>query len=321
MSSPHLPLLSLCVMGLLGRWGRWGGESQMMWRVGQRVLETVRAPRGWRWAGMRSIATTPPATAPPNVPLAGLRAWEHKRTLSLTSRPRGQGPLLCAYASTPAASVHKAEPEEVSVEDNNYMHIYAFSIGGYIDLAAVQRVDFPHHDHSFSNNSKLLLVSLPSREGSGGPRPTFVTFFSFGSIVVFNVPAPECQEYVEVARRHMSVSMKEELREDRLCMDDYQLLVVPDQQEPVVLHEDRCSIQSMNDMHAIRIVSAVLGQSVAMNVFEEWVNEKLLRDFTPRGVNHAHTLSVTDAIRVKFVMQLGLLDRQGRCCVVTSTSR
>eukprot|EP00824_Muranothrix_gubernata_P026122 TRINITY_DN891_c0_g1_i3.p1 TRINITY_DN891_c0_g1~~TRINITY_DN891_c0_g1_i3.p1 ORF type:complete len:288 (+),score=36.77 TRINITY_DN891_c0_g1_i3:463-1326(+) len=142
-----------------------------------------------------------------------------------------------------------------------------------------------------------------------GPRPTFVTFFSFGSIVVFNVPAPECQEYVEVARRHMSVSMKEELREDRLCMDDYQLLVVPDQQEPVVLHEDRCSIQSMNDMHAIRIVSAVLGQSVAMNVFEEWVNEKLLRDFTPRGVNHAHTLSVTDAIRVKFVMQLGLLDR------------
>lgn len=150
--------------------------------------------------------------------------------------------------------------------------------------------------------------------GPFGPLFRYVCVFPFGSVVFFNCPADVRGRVLDDVRRYSDGAY------DTPITDDFLLRVATGQQELFAFGHDAVSLRDF-DVNSVRVISQVLGQTVAMDANERAV-ETMLQQFHELNTNmessgrltmdksHLFRLvSANNAVVTEIVSKLKLLDR------------
>ncbi|KAI7737764.1 hypothetical protein M8C21_013259 [Ambrosia artemisiifolia] len=104
---------------------------------------------------------------------------------------------------------------------------------------------------------------------------SYVVVFQYGSAVLFNVEDHEVESYLSVIKRHASGSV---LKDSERRNDDYVVKEKPLLAEAMQGGPDYIVLKNL-DIDSIRIISSVLGQSIALDYFVSQV-DGMVKEFT-----------------------------------------
>ncbi|MFS8031788.1 hypothetical protein Hanom_Chr17g01550071 [Helianthus anomalus] len=104
---------------------------------------------------------------------------------------------------------------------------------------------------------------------------SYVVVFQYGSAVLFNVEDHEVESYLSIIKRHASGSV---LKDSERRNDDYVIKEKPLLPEDMQGGPDYMVLKNL-DIDSIRIISSVLGQSIALDYFVSQV-DGMVKEFT-----------------------------------------
>ncbi|KAD3642268.1 hypothetical protein E3N88_31492 [Mikania micrantha] len=104
---------------------------------------------------------------------------------------------------------------------------------------------------------------------------SYMVVFQYGSAVLFNVEDHEVESYLSIVKRHASGSV---LKDSETRNDDYVVKVKPLLTEDMQGGPDYIILKNL-DTDSIRIISSVLGQSIALDYFVSQV-DGMVKEFT-----------------------------------------
>ncbi|KAK1423148.1 hypothetical protein QVD17_18443 [Tagetes erecta] len=104
---------------------------------------------------------------------------------------------------------------------------------------------------------------------------SYMVVFQYGSAVFFNVEDHEVESYLSIVKRHASGSV---LKESETRNDDYVVKEKPSLTEDMQGGPDYIILKNL-DIDSIRIISSVLGQSIALDYFVSQV-DGMVKEFT-----------------------------------------
>ncbi|CAK9212815.1 unnamed protein product [Sphagnum troendelagicum] len=211
----------------------------------------------------------------------------------------------------------KVQPDDV------YIPVKAFYVSRSIDLKRLSEEPFLEITSSRNN----LIIRFPNRP-MGAPPTTnkpglvelsqwherYMVAFQYGSIVFFNFGDEEEEEALSAMRKFCT----DEFRETR--KDDYGVLVRPTLPEWSEGGQDQITLR-MLDTDNIRVISSILGQSIALDHYAKRVDE-MVNTFSElnRGMEKTGTFTMTrkslfqlvaaaNTTLADVILRLGLLER------------
>ncbi|KAK9064612.1 hypothetical protein SSX86_015994 [Deinandra increscens subsp. villosa] len=104
---------------------------------------------------------------------------------------------------------------------------------------------------------------------------SYMVVFQYGSAVLFNVEDHEVESYLSIIKRHASGSV---LKDSETRNDDYVVKEKPLLTEDMQGGPDYIILKNL-DIDSIRIISSVLGQSIALDYFVSQV-DGMVKEFT-----------------------------------------
>lgn len=143
-----------------------------------------------------------------------------------------------------------------------------------IDLAAIASKVFAAKGARRMMERHSVVVQLPSDEDDEKNSPRFVAVFRFGSVVSFNVAPRDVSDILLKIRKYSTdpVLTGNEMKEN-FCV--HVQPEVPDDGD--VVTGEYCIVQEMN-MKSVDVISNIMAQSVALDSYNEAVDE-LLAEF------------------------------------------
>ncbi|BBN14543.1 required for meiotic nuclear division protein 1 [Marchantia polymorpha subsp. ruderalis] len=238
--------------------------------------------------------------------------WQHQRIRvreydSRDNRPRTHQP----------SSPTDAEPDDI------FIPVKAFYISRSVDLKALAREPFSEVTTS-RNNLIIRCADRPPHSPVTADNPEmaclgflkerYMVAFQYGSVVFFNFGDHEEVESLDIVRKYCS----DEFRETR--KDDYGVLVRPTLPEWSEGGHDRVMLRKL-DIDNIRVISSILGQSIALDHYAKKVDE-MVTTFSElnRGMEQTGTFTMTrkslfqlvaaaNTTLADVILRLGLLER------------
>ncbi|KAG0626090.1 hypothetical protein M758_2G101400 [Ceratodon purpureus] len=225
------------------------------------------------------------------------------------------------YENRQRASLSPNPPPQFE-QDDVYIPVKACYISRNVDL---KRLSETFLDVTASRNN--LIIRFANRPADAEPtsnRPGFseisrsqeryMVAFQYGSIVFFNFGDDEEEEALSAVRKFCT----DEFRETR--KDDYGVLVRPTLNEWSQGGQDRIMLR-MLDTDNIRVISSILGQSIALDHYAKKVDE-MVNTFSElnRGMEKTGTFTMTrkslfqlvaaaNTTLADVILRLGLLER------------
>eukprot|EP00959_Pyramimonas_sp_CCMP1952_P168075 3512359-Pyramimonas_sp.AAC.1 len=154
-----------------------------------------------------------------------------------------------------------------------HIPIKMFYIGEHIDFQGMVQ-EYPYAAVPLSSralNRDCLIVILSNMD----PPPIipndpgrYIVVFKYGSVVCFNLSLQEIQDTLEIARRYTTT------RFDNPQSDDYTVVIRPSLKEWSIFEGD-CVVLRRLDVNNLRVISSVLGQTVALYHYELQVDKML----------------------------------------------
>mmetsp|Transcript_11585 Transcript_11585/g.42362 ORF Transcript_11585/g.42362 Transcript_11585/m.42362 type:complete len:471 (-) Transcript_11585:111-1523(-) len=232
----------------------------------KRATEAGAGVGGGRSAQQPQIMTE--ALQPvPSLPKA---QWPENERAEPTVSQASPGSPISAAAAVEVASAAAATPIDF------YVPVRAFHIAKKIDLEAMQK-ELQVQPHIFHKESIILsrgAVQEPGPEGSvliGVER--YMVVYRYGSVVFFNYDEAQTEESIRFARKFAQEATFEAPKQE-----DYGAVVRPSLSAWSALGQD-CILLKRLDMNNIRVISSVLGQSVALDHYSTRV-DNLLKEFS-----------------------------------------
>ncbi|GMH43741.1 hypothetical protein BSKO_11675 [Bryopsis sp. KO-2023] len=191
--------------------------------------------------------------------------------------------------------------------------VYAYFVGRKIDLMGVSN-DPCLRKFRRANGRDHVIIEYPGKGNQG--EPAHVVVYKYGSIVLFNAPVPKGQheELMEFSRRHISEPVPHPNHEMQ------SLVILPQMSNWYRQEGDRIIVKVL-DTDNMRVISSVLGQSVALDQYSRQI-DRALEEFNSinRELEKTGSFSVTRKELFKLVARnnmmiteaiivLGLLDR------------
>ncbi|KAL6566450.1 hypothetical protein OROGR_002065 [Orobanche gracilis] len=225
------------------------------------------------------------------------------------SRPRNYFLNIRSFSALPCPSPHYAEEfdfknhdfdqnhvleeEHLENEDTGKITVKAFFLCTSIDLKGVQaensRYFIPPTSRS-SNSVALRFCDSPWKNG-GVVKETvgchrYMVVYQYGSAVLFNVPDHEVDIYLQAVSRHGSGLLTD------IRKDDYAIKEKPLSVEDMQGGPDYIVLKNL-DLDSIRIISSVLGQSIALDYFVSQV-DGMVEEFSEinRGMEKTGTFTM-----------------------------
>ncbi|XP_022856481.1 uncharacterized protein LOC111377581 isoform X1 [Olea europaea var. sylvestris] len=178
-------------------------------------------------------------------------------------------------------------------EDTGKILVKAFFLCTSVDLKSMQAENsknmIPPTSRS-SNYIALRFCNLPLQTGSvieeNDSCCRYMVVFQYGSAVLFNVEDHEAEYYLQHVRRHAS-GLLPEMKKDDYAIKEKPLLVDDMQGGP-----DHIILKNL-DVDSIRVISSVLGQSIALDYFVSQV-DGIVEQFTDinRGMEKSGTFTM-----------------------------
>jgi uncharacterized Rmd1/YagE family protein len=191
-----------------------------------------------------------------------------------------------------------------------------------IDLAAVMSKVFATKGARKMMERQSVVVQLPpqdpSSNGSSDQAPRFVAVFRFGSVVFFNVSPRESSTLLAQLKKHAKEPVLSGFeRKESFCVHIHPQA---DENDKVVTGE-YCVVQELN-MKSVDVISNVLAQSVALDSYNDTVDELLANFARINGTvikqgnlttvdrdNLFRTVAQNNSIFIDMVSKLGIKDR------------
>ncbi|XP_073394526.1 protein RETARDED ROOT GROWTH, mitochondrial isoform X2 [Physcomitrium patens] len=208
-------------------------------------------------------------------------------------------------------------------QDDVYIPVKACYISRSVDLKRLSEEPFLEITPS-RNNLIIRFTNRPANAKPTSNRPGFAEIsrsqdrymvaFQYGSIVFFNF----CDDEEEEALSALSKFCTDKFRETR--KDDYGVLVRPTLRQWSEGGQDRIMLR-MLDTDNIRVISSILGQSIALDHYAKKVDE-MVNTFSElnRGMENTGTFTMTrkslfqlvaaaNTTLADVILRLGLLER------------
>lgn len=178
-------------------------------------------------------------------------------------------------------------------EDAGKISVKAFFLCTSVDLKSMQAENsgnvIPPSSRS-SNYIALRFCDPPLQTGSVFEKNAsccrYMVVFQYGSAVLFNVEDHDAEYYLQHVRRYAS-GLLSEMKKDDYAIKEKPLLVEDMQGGP-----DHIILKNL-DLDSIRIISSVLGQSIALDYFVSQV-DGIVEEFTDinRGMEKSGTFTM-----------------------------
>ncbi|KAJ8569989.1 hypothetical protein K7X08_006566 [Anisodus acutangulus] len=140
----------------------------------------------------------------------------------------------------------------------------------------------------------LLPTNTALRFGENTNVCSCMVVFQYGSVVLFNVEDDEAEYYLQIVRRYASGLLRE------MKKDDYAIKEKPSLVEDMQGGADHIVLKNL-DTDSIRIISSVLGQSIALDYFVSQV-DGMVEEFA--GINREMEKTGTFTMKRKKLFQL-----------------
>ncbi|KAL3681090.1 hypothetical protein R1sor_024046 [Riccia sorocarpa] len=218
---------------------------------------------------------------------------------------------------SPPSPQSEAEPDDI------FIPVKAFYISRSVDLKALAREPFAEVVTSRNNliircadrpPHSPVTADNPEMACLGFVKERYMVVFQYGSVVFFNFGDLEEVESLDKVRKYCS----DEFRETR--KDDYGVLVRPTLPEWSEGGHDRVMLRKL-DTDNIRVISSILGQSIALDHYAKKVDE-MVTTFSElnRGMEQTGTFTMTrkslfqlvaaaNTTLADVILRLGLLER------------
>ncbi|XP_011070966.1 uncharacterized protein LOC105156512 [Sesamum indicum] len=262
-----------------------------------------------RWRASLIISRVILVTKSINNPYISPNPFPRSPISPLISEPRNYFLNFRSFSALPSPSPHYAEDFDVRIHEFNQRHVVeeesleneedgkipvkAFFLCTSVDLKSMQaensRYVIPPSSRS-SNYIALRFCDSPLQ--NGGPVEQnvscyrYMVVFQYGSSVLFNVEDHEVDFYMQAVRRHGS-GLLPEMRKDDYAIKEKPLLVEDMQGGP-----DYIVLKNL-DTDSIRVISSVLGQSIALDYFVSQV-DGMVEEFAEinRGMEKTGTFTM-----------------------------
>ncbi|KAG7348419.1 ACR COG1723 YagE family protein [Nitzschia inconspicua] len=220
-------------------------------------------------------------------------------------------------------------------EEGGSYPVHAYHVAQSIDLAKViSKVLATKSVRKMMERLSIVVQLEPQAEDTAA---RFVAVFRFGSVVFFNVPPRERADLLwEIKHHALSPVLSGNEQKEKFCVHVQPNLNHPDsavgtpddsaaaedeETEPEIVTGDYCVVQELN-MKAVDVISNVMAQSVALDSYNDMVDE-LLVDF--ERINKAvvvdgnlaalhrekmfRAIALNNAIFIEMVSKVGIKDR------------
>lgn len=197
-------------------------------------------------------------------------------------------------------------------------NVTAFYIARRIRMAPLFQKVYGTRKHWLEHDS--IIISFPKNE-SNQTADQYAVFYDYGAAVFFNCSAVLQRESVAYAREFCEGFITQD---SAVRGDDYTVVVNPGLEKWSKFAPNLLEVQEL-DLNNVKVISSVLGQTVALNHFEQML-DGMLKTFesanlSPQG-NFAQLFGKNRQIKVVFdllresnmilvdvILKLGLLDR------------
>jgi uncharacterized Rmd1/YagE family protein len=99
----------------------------------------------------------------------------------------------------------------------------------------------------------------------------YISIFSYGSVVLFNIPEAQHLEYLRIIKENAVV---QKVDESKLHNEDYKVIIHETLGRPFSIKSEHLNVRIL-DYPNIAVVSTVMGQSVALDYYSEAVNKMM----------------------------------------------
>lgn len=195
------------------------------------------------------------------------------------------------------SSLESSDDEEIGK-----IPVKAYFLCTSIDLkrmqAEIPRDVLPSSSRSPNHIALRFFNLLPTntllRFGGHTNGCSYMVVFQYGSVVLFNVEDDEAEYYLQIVRRYASGLLRE-MKKDDYAVKEKPLLV-----EDMQGGADHIVLKNL-DTDSIRIISSVLGQSIALDYFVSQV-DCMVEEFA--GINREMEKTGTFTMKRKKLFQL-----------------
>lgn len=193
-------------------------------------------------------------------------------------------------------------------------NVKAFYIAKSLNLKSLAN-HYGQHQQSVLN-TEILILRLAENNNYHG-HESFATFYAYGSVVFFNCTQAIMVSNISVAKRHSTGFFAKSLN-----MSTEELLVIknPKLSSWSIYDSGELVLQEL-DINNIRVISHVLGQSVALSYYEKLVDEILKKyqhitenqpEVSVVSYNRTMLLKLlreSNSLLAEIILKLGILDR------------
>ena len=120
----------------------------------------------------------------------------------------------------------------------------------------------------------------------------YISIFSYGSVVLFNIPEAHHLEYLRLIKETSVIS---KIDDTKLHHEDYKVIIHQTLGKPFSIKSEHLNVRAL-DAPNISVVSTVMGQSVALDFYSEAVNKMM-----------AQFMKINQTIQVLTIKNLGSL--------------
>eukprot|EP00873_Tetraselmis_striata_P038501 jgi/Tetstr1/458765/TSEL_045149.t1 len=231
---------------------------------------------------------------------------------------RNHGPDELHYfhrPETPSSVSVKAEPTQLLMKEY-LLPVTAYHIGTKLDFYSLaQSPEFAPCPRALNRDSIILSLE-PRKKGqiAQTSNDKYMAVFRYGSVVFFNVKVEQRLHLLQICERFTDNPVA------KPQIEDFAVLVRPDLKSWSELQPDSVVLKRM-DTNSIRVISSVLGQSVALDMYASKVESSLevfsnlnremerTGTFTIKKGHLFRLVAQNNILITEIITKLGLLER------------
>lgn len=187
------------------------------------------------------------------VPNSFSQRYSSTSTIPVTPFP--SSPESASSMSSSSFLSNSPSTDEISnaVSDKIHVTVKAFFVARSIDIVRLSSI-FEAQKKEFQNKSVTITLEADKNR--------YLTIFKYGSVVFFNIPEAEQEDYL----RKMKASIVSPIAEGLQHTEDYKLIIHKNLEKPSIIKATHTNIKSL-DSRNLTIVGTIIAQTVALDYY------------------------------------------------------